>query len=166
MYVCVHTSFQHDRKRLHGRSVISSITLPAIIKGNQTKDHSIPSHSKRSRHDLINKVQPTKTLLHSISSSSSSSATARLANTRSSGGVEVASQHYQQRERWHFINRYTHRSNGGIPMFSEERLRERAERTMNKSCAMAISLPQLHHTQTDNDDRQREVMNAWAMIAT
>ena len=29
---------------------------------------------------------------------------------------------------WRFINKYTNRSNGGIPMFSEERQRERQEK--------------------------------------
>ena len=29
---------------------------------------------------------------------------------------------------WRFVNKYTNRSNGGIPMFSEERSKERAEK--------------------------------------
>ena len=29
---------------------------------------------------------------------------------------------------WRFVNRYTNRSNGGIPIFSQERSRERAEK--------------------------------------
>ena len=29
---------------------------------------------------------------------------------------------------WRFVNRYTNRSNGGIPIFSEERSKERAEK--------------------------------------
>ena len=31
---------------------------------------------------------------------------------------------------WRFINKYTHRSNGGIPMFAEERLKERSEKVV------------------------------------
>ena len=29
---------------------------------------------------------------------------------------------------WRFVNKYANRSNGGIPIFSEERLKERAEK--------------------------------------
>ena len=33
---------------------------------------------------------------------------------------------------WKFINRYANRSNGGIPMFSEERMKERAEKMVSR----------------------------------
>ena len=32
---------------------------------------------------------------------------------------------------WKFVNRYANRSNKGIPMFAEERLKERAERQVH-----------------------------------
>ena len=51
-------------------------------------------------------------------------------------------------------------------MFSEERLRERAERTLKKSCVMTSSLPQLHHVQTTTNELQREVMKIDKPVAS
>ena len=58
-----------------------------------------------------------KQLLHS-------SAPARLRVCASESALATE----KQNQRWRFVNRYAHRSNGGIPMFSEERLKERAEK--------------------------------------
>lgn len=47
-----------------------------------------------------------------------------------------------KQQTWKFVNRYAHRSNGGIPMFSEERLQERTrkvcERSVNSSRTVAL----------------------------
>lgn len=60
------------------------------------------------------------------------SAPARLGgpvHTQTSRGTGASdSCRHQQSQEWRFVNRYAHRSNGGIPMFSEERLKERAEK--------------------------------------
>ena len=52
--------------------------------------------------------------------------------------------------RWRFVNRYANRSNGGIPMFAEERLKERTEKVcpgpasvaMATVSSLTLSLPQ------------------------
>ena len=40
-----------------------------------------------------------------------------------------------KQQTWKFVNRYAHRSNGGIPIFSEERLQERARKVHSHSIA-------------------------------
>lgn len=39
---------------------------------------------------------------------------------------------------WKFVNRYANRSNKGIPMFAEERLKERAERQVAVNRCISI----------------------------
>ena len=42
---------------------------------------------------------------------------------------------------WKFVNRYANRSNKGIPMFAEERLKERAERQVAVNrCIVYVSM--------------------------
>lgn len=55
------------------------------------------------------------------------------------GGAMQASETQRLSQGWRFINRYANRSNGGIPMFSEERLKERAEKVrLNKMTESSI----------------------------
>jgi hypothetical protein len=66
----------------------------------------------------------------------------------------------QSTPKWKFVNRYSNRSNGGIPMFAEERMKERMDkRFMDKSVVhlpVAPSLPNVVVTKQGTKDHTHQ----------
>ena len=94
------------------------------MKHGKSKTNLIQTAHSRAQE----KVEPvSRAPPHKRVCGSSAGAAARLEGKRVGGSVDRC-ESQQPGLGWRFNNRYAHRSNGGIPMFAEERLKERAEK--------------------------------------
>ena len=120
------------RRRRKYRSMQRSTTLPSLQPplGNQ---HNISTHTLRDStiHNNIIMDERVGSHTESVPYIHESTWRGRLGSKCSDGGSKRAPQDQQtngKQQTWRFVNRYAHRSSGGIPIFSEERLKERAKK--------------------------------------
>lgn len=116
-------SKQQRRRRRRQRSIQRSTTLPSLqppLANQHTsthRDRSIQMHESNSH-------------IKSVASICETTWSGQVRGKCSDIGKRVPQdqQINGKEQTWRFVNRYAHRSNGGIPIFSEERLKERAKK--------------------------------------
>ena len=119
----IYTKQQHKRvcSRPGQSTVPSSIVLPSLVK-HKRKANYIQTAQSRVQDPV------TKAILKKAQHGGRAP---RLRDTTRAAVEKTGSQ--QLGLGWTFINHYVHRSNGGIPMFAEERLKERAKKVRSEN---------------------------------
>ena len=120
-----------QRRRRKRHHMQRSTTLPSLQPlGNQRSSihrlSSIQTDEPGSHIESVVLIRQPRTWRGRVRSKSSEESGKRAPQEQQTNGKQ---------QTWKFVNRYANRSNGGIPIFSEERLQERARKVRSHSIA-------------------------------